>query len=52
VIERTAKQSYKIKLTATPLSDQNCSSDFLIFAMIPIFIFYFSFLSFNQPLMS
>jgi len=52
VIERTAKQSYKIKLTAAPLSDQNCSFDFLIFAMIPIFIFYFLFLSFNQPLMS
>jgi len=40
VIERTAKQSYKIKLTATPLSDQNCFFDFLIFAMIPIFIFF------------
>jgi len=46
VIERTAKQSYKIKLTATPLSDQNCRSDFLIFAMIPIFIFYFLFFIF------
>jgi len=43
VIERTAKQSCKIKLTATPLSDQNCSFDFLIFAMIPIFIFIFHF---------
>ncbi len=43
VIERTAKQSYKIKLTAAPLSDQNCRSDFLIFAMIPIFIFIFHF---------